>query len=280
MTTATLQAPPAAQKEHKKRKRKGAIPPAPQDPDEWSATDADTLRRHLELELAKTTDPKERARLRRVSLETHANPRAFRLTEKVFPSAPTPELVQRMGGRLVAETVIPAAGPVKALNRHRTRSVLEVYAKHLTDELVVFRMAYDDAMAVEAYRGMTMNYGGASGGGRPWEKLGGYANASETAKERAMRFGWIIAHLSRIEQEALHWLILELRSPGMDTLPSISDAGRRWVPSLNHEPTCRGVSIGVLKCLGASLKRLYTIDRGMTRPSDNSSHSSDNPNRR
>lgn len=269
----TLQATKAAEKAHRKKAKAGKIP-APAE--EWTPEDADALRRHLEAELAKTSDPKTRVKLRNLSLQMHGNPAAFRAKKPVFPTAPTPEMIARSGGRLVAEQVVPGAGPVPALNRHRSRSVLEVYGKHFTaEDLDVFRRIYEDAEAATTYK-LTMNYEGASGGGRPWEKLGGLGHVSEAHRARYVRFNWVLSRLpAKIYHEALRWLVLELRSEGMDTLPSIVDAGRKWVPTLNHEPTARGVSIGVLKCLAAMLQYLYQLDAGMGRTSDSANAGSD-----
>lgn len=269
----TLQATTDARRAHRKLKKDGAIPDAPPPEAEWTQASAEELTAALEKAMAESADPKERVRLRRVLADVRGNPNRYKAKpEPTFPTAPTRELQARYGGRLEPEVVIQGSGPVQDLNRHRPRRTLDAYAKHFNErELEVFRRVYDDAEAATTHN-LTINYGGSSGGTRPWEKLGGIGNATEAERARYVRFNWILARLPhRIFHQALGWLILEIRSEGMDTLPSIADAGRKWVPTLNHEPTARGVSIGVLKCLAALLDHLYVLDAGMGKASPTAS---------
>jgi hypothetical protein len=238
-------------------------------PEEWTTADAETLTTLLETALAETDDARERVRLRRAAMQLRGNPNAHKpKPPPTWPTAPTPQMQARYGGRFEAEVVIPGTGPIQSVNRHRPKPLLSSFAAHFTQpEKDIFQRIYDDAEAATTHN-VTINYEGASGGGHPSQKFGGLGNVSEAQRARYVRFNWILAHLpARIYHDALRWLVLEIRAEGMDTLPNMVQAGKRWVPSMNNDHAARGVSIGVLKCLAAMLHHLYAIDRGMGRAS-------------
>lgn len=245
----TLNASRAAQKAHAKKQRQGHIP------SQQPAVDVQALRARITEAIAQTTDPRERARLRRVLLEMHAN---HGLKEPVFPTAPTPQLVARYGGRYESEVVVPGSGPVRDLCRHTLKPLVETNKKAFSEsDLEVFRRVYEDAQATVGVN-ITQNYGGASGGSRPWEKLGGLGHVSELDRIRHARFNQVYRCIpGRKLKQALRWLILEYRDEGMDTLPNMAEAGRRWAPTIGHEATRKGISIGVLLVLAEILRQLY-----------------------
>lgn len=248
-----LAAPVQAQRAHRKKARAGAFP----DPiDPAQTCDPDTLRTVMEAGV------RALVRERRASLEVQANPLAHRPTKpKVFPSEPTPEMRARYPLGWAEEVMIPGAGPVKPLNRHRPKRVIEVYATHFSqEERDIFAQVTADAESASAHR-LTMNYGGTSGGGQG-ARTGGVA---ERDQARYTRFQMVVAKLTHVEQRALKLLVLEIRSEGMDTLPPPATVARSWIPTLNHEPTLRGAAIMALKCLAARLLYIYAVDAGSTR---------------
>ena len=277
MTHTTLRAPPRAERTHRKKLRAGAIPSAPEPvavvPEEWTTADADTFASMLQAALDATDDARERVRLRRAAMQLRGNPNAHKpKPAPTWPTAPTPEMQARYGGRFQAEVVIAGSGPVQSVNRHRPKPALASFQQHFTQaERDIFTRIYDDAEAATVHN-VTINYEGASGGGHPSQKFGGLGNVSEAQRARYVRFNWILAHLpTRIYHDALRWLVLEIRSEGMDTLPNMAEAGKRWVPTMNNDHAARGISIGVLKCLAAMLAHLYAVDRGYGRVSQTES---------
>lgn len=232
---------------------------------EWDTAAAEELTRQLETAYSQTDDPKERVRIRNIMLARQADPIGTRGAKpKVFPSAPTVEMSRQYRSGWHAETMIPGAGPVPPLNRHRPKRGIEMYERHFSEgERAIFALVYQDAEAATIHN-VTVNYEGSSGGGRPWQKHGGLGNVSERVVARYLRFQWVLERLPHYPfVEALRWLVIEERSAGMNALPSVADAGRRWVPTITHEPTARGVSIGVLKSLAALLIHLYAVERSV-----------------
>jgi hypothetical protein len=54
----------------------------------------------------------------------------------VFPTAPTPERAAKSPYGFARTTVVPAAGPVKALQSHRERTALDASSKYIGEYLV------------------------------------------------------------------------------------------------------------------------------------------------
>lgn len=199
----------------------------------------------------------------KLRLHQQAHPIGARPKQPSNPSSPTPEL--RKKHELIPEQVAPANGPIPALNRHRRQRALQPYDPYFSvSEKSAFEAFYADAQAHTHYN-ITQNYNGVSGGSNG--KIGG-VGAQESLREKHVRFQWIKQHLVDIDPMLWRiavWLVLELRHDEMERMPSVADVGGIMVPQIKDIATRRGISVGTLKVLAWVLRRMYRLDRAMSK---------------
>jgi hypothetical protein len=183
----------------------------------------------------------------------------------VFPTAPTPERVSKAPYGFQRATVVPAAGPVKALQSHREKTALDAAAKYIGDhDMRVIESFLRDAEFATRVN-ITTNY--ERGGNAVRGPRDGSAAWSEPYREAHTRFYWILSHLDHETRQDLKDLVLCWRHQD-GTLSSLSDVGQR-LTGLTDKQTTKFVAVGAIKVIIRWLRYLYGVNRAMqaSRPS-------------
>lgn len=174
----------------------------------------------------------------------------------------TPEHRAKVADVVEDETVIPAAGPVKAVKRQRIVPAIDHYKQYFnTEELETFRRFVMDAERATTVN-LTIAYDGLAGSA-PGPRRGGVSDRNRSAHAR---FEVLKGALPGQCMEICKNLVLAVRADRMDRAMTMHEVAQSHAPHLKRKDALGCYGAGLLKATAWMLQHVYrNIDKG-TRP--------------
>ena len=172
---------------------------------------------------------------------------------------PTPEQKTKSPYGFEGETVIPGAGPVEPVKRHKMRTTVDRYKRYFTEpEIQAFGRFILDSERATSYN-ITSNWGDA-GGGSSGARSGGVIDINRMSFNRVNEIRRVVP----VEcWEILHYLVLAVRNEKIDRALTIHEVAQSHAPHLRSKDSLTPFGAALMKATAWVLRDAYDkIDRG------------------